>query len=135
MSFKVGDLVRIREYDDLLEEYGYEDGEIATRYGFIEEMKYMCGKEFVIEYIEEDGEVKGHNDTWTITTEVIEKVDNNKKLTHLKSKEIDIQNSILKNLEDAKTACERILEDVKAEIENTKLYIETLRRDINKKDN
>lgn len=48
-TFAVGDRVRIREWDDMAEEFGAdEDGEIPCAYAFIESMREFCGQEYTI---------------------------------------------------------------------------------------
>lgn len=58
LSFEVGDRVRIREWDDMVQEYGYyeyDDGSYIiltqSNVGFTSKMRFMCGKEFVIGFI------------------------------------------------------------------------------------
>lgn len=46
--FKSGDVVRIRDWDDMVEEFGIEYGEIKCDARFTEEMRYLCGKEFTV---------------------------------------------------------------------------------------
>lgn len=55
-EFKVGDLVRIRSWDDMAKKYPM-CGDLAISIGrirFIERMKYLCGREFVIQEIRPD---------------------------------------------------------------------------------
>ncbi len=80
-DFKVGDLVRVRDWDDMAKEFGFSDLYINVTCGcvFNPKMKVFCGQEFVITVIEEDSkgfwEIKGHNfNGWTITPEMIEPV-------------------------------------------------------------
>lgn len=54
-SFEVGDLVRVREWDDMVQEYGcsnYDDGHYViitpSQVSFVPDMQFMCGREFVI---------------------------------------------------------------------------------------
>lgn len=50
-KFNVGDKVRVKDWDELVEEFGLtEDGDIDND-GFIFEMKEFCGMETVIENI------------------------------------------------------------------------------------
>lgn len=54
MSFKVGDRVRIRQWDDMENEFGTDVyGNIMVRLRFIPSMKYLCGKDAVITNINE----------------------------------------------------------------------------------
>lgn len=44
-NFKVGDKVRIRQWDDMAKEFGIDkNGDIEASSGFIQEMKPLCGK-------------------------------------------------------------------------------------------
>lgn len=48
-DFYVGQKVRIRKWDDMLEEFGeHSPGEIKCRATFTREMQYLCGKECTI---------------------------------------------------------------------------------------
>lgn len=59
MEIKVGDKVRIREWDDMAKEFGvYEDGDIKTKYYFTKEMKKYCGKFVEVKRV--------HGDSFTI---------------------------------------------------------------------
>lgn len=74
MDFKVGDVVRIRQWDDMLNEYGKtDDGRIQCNMftAFIPAMKYLCGRVFTIERIHGD-KIFGHGERWTIISEMLE---------------------------------------------------------------
>lgn len=48
-TLAVGDRIRIREWDDMAEEFGVDaDGEILCSYTFIESMREFCGQEYTI---------------------------------------------------------------------------------------
>lgn len=48
-TFAVGDRIRIREWDDMAEEFGVdEDSEIPCKYIFTQEMRVFCGQEYTI---------------------------------------------------------------------------------------
>lgn len=50
---KVGDLVRIRQWDDMAREFGLNEyGSIKCDFSFIEAMKHLCGVSFIITSIE-----------------------------------------------------------------------------------
>lgn len=54
--FHVGDVVRIREWDDMVEEFGTEtddddDEYIACTFSFVSEMRKYCGQEYTIRSI------------------------------------------------------------------------------------
>lgn len=80
-KFTVGELVRIRQWDDMEKEFGVdEDGSIMCLYSFTEGMKPLCGK--YAEIVSLDGSrVKlklfncdGLNTSWGYSTDMIEKV-------------------------------------------------------------
>ena len=50
--FQVGQRVRIRQWDDMLSEFGSNSaGSILCAAIFVSDMKYLCGREFTIEKI------------------------------------------------------------------------------------
>lgn len=53
-KFKKGDRVVIREWDDMASEFGVYDstGSIKCHASFVKDMKYLCGKTAVIEYVD-----------------------------------------------------------------------------------
>lgn len=61
-KFNVGDRVVIREWDDMAEEYGCNSFTIACNYGFTEDMKYLCGREFTIRALDKYGRVEFEED-------------------------------------------------------------------------
>ena len=55
-EFKIGDILKIREWDDMAEEYGINrHGNIACDLVFIRGMKYMCGEIFTLRKIDAGG--------------------------------------------------------------------------------
>ena len=49
MRYRVGDKVKVREWDDMVEEFGTdEDGGIDCNMCFVEYMKKYCGKEMTV---------------------------------------------------------------------------------------
>ena len=81
-TFKVGELVRIRQWDDMEEEFGTDvRGIIMCHCGFTYGMKPLCGKYAEIEDLREDGIVHLHffncekeKKCWGFHTDMIEKV-------------------------------------------------------------
>ena len=55
-EFSIGDVVIIRDYNDMVEEYGADsDGDIfCDGTYFLDEMKYLCGNAFTISDIDGD---------------------------------------------------------------------------------
>ena len=54
----VGDVLRIRDWDDMLNEYGPDGfGGICTPKAFAKEMRYLCGKIITIKSINHLGEI------------------------------------------------------------------------------
>lgn len=52
MVVHVGDKVRIRAWDDMVEEFGLDDdSEIPCRATFVEDMREYCGREYTIDGI------------------------------------------------------------------------------------
>lgn len=49
MRYKVGDKVRVRQWDDMVKEFGYDGVDIyIDNYYFVEEMKQYCGKTYEV---------------------------------------------------------------------------------------
>ena len=73
-KFLPGDTVCIRSWDDMLAEFGGNEVRIHCRLIFTSRMKYLCGKEFVIERIDSDGRVRllPALDVWSISTDMLE---------------------------------------------------------------
>lgn len=77
---KVGDKVKFKTWDQMVEEYGCgEDGEtyieVSDYCGFILEMAYLCGMNATVTDVSED-EIELDIDTeeWYITEEMVEKI-------------------------------------------------------------
>ena len=58
-KFKAGELVRIRQWDDMVKEFGTDSfGSVVCNYHFTKGMKPFCGKYAEITKIRDDGEVE-----------------------------------------------------------------------------
>ena len=109
-NFKVGDRVRIREWEDMEKEYGlrynYFIGKVINvLYSFTNKMKALCGrtatikhkdgKEVVLDFDDKSGSIN-----WTYSTDMIEKVKENRmdnfKIHVANEKE---RNAVLKKME------------------------------------
>lgn len=81
-TFKVGELVRIRQWDDMAKEFGVDDdGSIMCHYSFAEDMKPLCGKYAEIREHRDNGRVllrffncEKESTDWAFNTDMIEKV-------------------------------------------------------------
>ena len=81
-KFNVGDLVKIRQWDDMQKEFGLTmGGLISCQCCFIDVMKPLCGKYAEIVRLDKDGRVDlkffncdGLNTSWGYSTDMIEKV-------------------------------------------------------------
>ena len=82
-KFKVGELVRIRQWDDMEKEFGLTMlGSIRCRCGFADDMKPLCGKYAEIKDLLLDGIVRlrffncdDSVEDWNYSTDMIEKVE------------------------------------------------------------
>lgn len=58
-EFNPGDLVVIRDWNDMEEEYGLNEcGNISCKFTFVAEMVYLCGSEWTIRDIDRSGHVR-----------------------------------------------------------------------------
>ena len=81
-KFKIGELVRIRQWDDMEKEFGVDsEGYIDSCVSFVPPMKPLCGKYAEITKIRDDGKVKlrffnceKEEVGWGYSTDMIEKV-------------------------------------------------------------
>lgn len=82
-TFKVGELVRIRQWDDMVKEFGTRStGLVDCRCYFTDGMKPLCGKYAEIKDLRVDGIVflrffncGGLNTSWSYSTDMLEKVE------------------------------------------------------------
>lgn len=90
MEFKVGDRVKIREWDDMAKEFGTDPiGNInILPFNFVKEMQILCGRECVIEGICASKIELGQWDNedglnyWNYTTNMIVKVEDTDTVNH-----------------------------------------------------
>ena len=70
----IGDTVRIREWEDMASEFGCDRNDtIKCRFQFIEEMKDLCGKEFVVAGINGDKVcLDDYTLWWNISADMLE---------------------------------------------------------------
>lgn len=67
----IGKRVRIREWNDMAKEFGLDDlGFIKCKGIFTDEMKGLCGEEFVVTHIDKKT-LKGHNFGYYITEDMV----------------------------------------------------------------
>ena len=76
-QYKVGDIVQIRQWDDMVREFGVSEyGSIQCHCSFVKEMKKYCGKRLQI--VDIDLSVANHYylngaPSWTFTLDMFEK--------------------------------------------------------------
>lgn len=70
----VGQLVRIRDWDDMEKEFGCYEGNIQCMSCFIKSMKCLCGTEFIIEHVDEAGVLLPRLEGYIISTDMVEEV-------------------------------------------------------------
>lgn len=79
MKYKIGDKVRVRKWNDMVDEFGTdEDGDIPVTLAisFIKEMSIFCGDIFTISEINGDGySLLGDKDRFIFTDEMLLPVD------------------------------------------------------------
>ena len=86
MEFKIGDRVRIRQWEDMEKEFGTDlCGDIVMKgyWHFAKGMRHLCGREAVIteicdQRVELDFDSKTGDMDWNYTTDIIEKVEDTK---------------------------------------------------------
>ena len=83
MEFKIGDRVRIRQWEDMKKEFGTDlCGDIVMKgyWHFAKGMRHLCGREAVIteicdQRVELDFDNKTGDVDWSYTTDMVEKVE------------------------------------------------------------
>lgn len=105
MRYKVGDKVRVRQWDDMVEEFGIkgEDIPISGCY-FVKEMKQYCGKTYEVCDIVLHYTLKTENEVlnWCFADEMLEDVSSLQ--IHADSLTLEAENMIFK-LKDSKIIC------------------------------
>lgn len=77
---KVGDRVKIREWDDMKKEFGLDFvGDINCSESFTTCMKPLCGKVFTVTYVDDVGNTR--LDDWIISNDMLIVLDNVEKCT------------------------------------------------------
>lgn len=80
-KYKVGDRVKIRQWDDMEKEFGLNDfGSIKCACGFVDNMKSLCGRTATIKEIDGvDIELKFDDESgdtfWSYSTDMIEPIE------------------------------------------------------------
>lgn len=80
----IGDVLRIRQWDDMVDEFGLNSyGYIECRGVFVAHMKYLCGKQFTVSSVEygdyhSDERVELNSQgrmMWRITADMLEPIE------------------------------------------------------------
>ena len=78
-EFNVGDVVVIRDWDDMEAEYGLDKtNDIPCRFTFTTDMKYLCGTEHVIRRIDDNKKLFFEDDMargWSISFDMLRYAD------------------------------------------------------------
>lgn len=74
MKYKVGDIVRVRDWDDMVKEFGTDDYGIKTIVPFVEKMRRFCGKEYMIKKVECNCYKLDGTDDWCFAEDTLEDV-------------------------------------------------------------
>ena len=74
MKYKVGDKVRVRDWDDMVKEFGTDDYGIKTKVAFVEKMRKFCGKEYMIKKVECNCYELDGTDDWDFAEDTLEDV-------------------------------------------------------------
>ena len=79
-KFSVGDFVRIRQWNDMVRDFGVTPFGIPCSFGFTSSMRFLCGKYAQIVFLYDDGGVvlsflDGYRErSYIFTLDMIEKV-------------------------------------------------------------
>lgn len=72
---QIGELVKIRDWDDMVDEFGISGGDIPCEDSFVADMRQFCGLEFTITNIFHH-DVEGHGTNFNVSFDMIEPVEN-----------------------------------------------------------
>lgn len=74
MRYRAGDKVRVREWDDMAQEFGLDDsGQINCRFGFIFLMRKYCGDIVTIKKVRSTGyRIEEDKEKWNWTDDMFE---------------------------------------------------------------
>lgn len=71
-TFEVGDLVRVKTWEEMASQYGLTSrGDPDVPYGFYRGMRHLCGLEFIITSISGHGKVCGHGTGFDLSTHCV----------------------------------------------------------------
>ena len=74
-DFKVGDVLRVRQWDDMVKEFGVHNSIISCRFLFTLTMKRLCGEQFTVRTIDPDGVYHSEEcieGGWNISADMLE---------------------------------------------------------------
>ena len=88
---QVGDIVRIRDWGDMVSEFGLNDaGNIPCKFTFIQDMKKLCGRVFEITDVASTGKYSGLKGyMYSISKDMIEFVEDDSSLEEVDGSMID----------------------------------------------
>ena len=76
-DLSVGDVVLIRQWDDMANEFGFASrGVIDCKFHFTDAMMQYCGKEYIVDRIQNDGLIrfKGANLGYSFSADMLEPI-------------------------------------------------------------
>ena len=75
IQYEIGDIVIIREWDDMADEFGTTDGDIQCEYVFTHDMRHLCGNAYRIISATKFGNrhvyTLDENEGWSISNDMI----------------------------------------------------------------
>lgn len=105
-KFQVGDVLRIKQWQDMADEFGTIGGDICCHAEFVQDMRYLCGETFTVKDIINDavfgyqyrsvenieGTRSGGAGIWFISEDMLE--------PYVEDMEIDVDATDRKNLDE-----------------------------------